>query len=407
MYDRVEENRKTKEISRMKGPIVKFVKWMVILGVIGVIGGAFLPFIGWEFFGGSDYINFFGVMDEVEIYILPVIMGGALLVMLIAGNLIEKSTRISTSIWLVVAAIAGEISLRYYLAVADEEILFFRYGLGKVIMEGAYIVLIVAAFFSLGIDIYTFYIRKGQGSIKLTLGFRCPKCGKTISKESKFCGACGFSLDSLNCPECGTRRETNAQFCKECGKMLPAIKTGENGAGFITQSCEDNTSIPEQRIRDSLIITLTLMTLFAILALIIGIFFPYVKSYNYINDEWETVHRLINAFTYEACEDLKSYLIIMGIGVIVSHVSLVGFGKCNNISASIVMVLAAVGGRYFLGMYKEDVFILLQSDYLKVEEAMGVSVLEIAYVVLIFSALVALAIDIYDIYISKRVKEVG
>ena len=66
------------------------------------------------------------------------------------------------------------------------------------------------------------------------------------------------------------------------------------------------------------------------------------------------------------------------------------------------MILASVVGRFFLGMYKKELHVVMRPNYLGLEEAMGAKVLEIAYIVLLISAVIALGIDIFDIYISKR-----
>ena len=185
--------------------------------------------------------------------------------------------------------------------------------------------------------------------------------------------------------------------------MLPVVNMEDVEKRPIVWQRKDIMKALKQRIRDGLLIVLTLMTLFAILTIVIGLFLPYAKSHIYVNDEWqwETVHRLIHALKYEVYGNLKFYLLIMGIGLVVSHVALVCFGKFNGIGASTVMLFAAVGGRCILALYKKEVFTLLHRDYLSLEKTWGVSVLEIAYVALIISAVIALAIDIYDIYISK------
>ena len=113
---------------------------------------------------------------------------------------------------------------------------------------------------------------------------------------------------------------------------------------------------------------------------------------------------MIHVFRYEVSDNLKLYLTIIGIAVVVSHVALVWFGKCIDIKASIVMVIAAVAGRFFLGMYKKELFERLQIEFLWVEESVGVKVLEIAYIVLILSAVMALGMDIYNCFISTKEK---
>lgn len=387
----------------MKKTVIKIVKWIVLLGVIGVIGGSILPFAGWELFGKSDYENFLVIVEDIEEYVWAGIMIGAIVVSIITGVAIDTSMKLGTSIWMIIAALGGEIGFRYYVSIIKEDYYGNRFGVGKVVMEGAYIVLIAVAFISLGVSIYYNYFSMHVKNNIVPMGyFSCPKCGKTISKESKFCEVCGFSLDVLVCPSCGARREMNAQFCKECGKRLPIIDVKRSEDDSLMQRSEQKMSASERRLRDRLLVTLTLMTLFAILTILIGIFLPYAKSFDFVNGEWETVHRMIHGFNLEAYEELKLYLMVMGIGVIISHVALVCFGKFDNICFSIMMVVSAVVGRFSLGKYKKEVFTIMHSDYKIVENAIGVSILEIAYVVLFVAAVIALVIDIFDIKVSKR-----
>lgn len=50
---------------------------------------------------------------------------------------------------------------------------------------------------------------------------RCPKCGKVVVKDAKFCKHCGEDLKAEKfCPECGTKLETDATFCSNCGQKI-------------------------------------------------------------------------------------------------------------------------------------------------------------------------------------------
>lgn len=235
----------------MKSPLVKAVKGMVILGAMGVIISTFFPFIGWEFLGGSDYLNFFGVVEDTERYIWAVVMVGALIVSLVTRSMFETSTKISTSIWMVIAALVGEIGYRVYVSLANQYF-FLRYGMGKSIMGGAYVVLIVAAFVALGIDIYSFCVRDGQKKKEVAYagGYKCPKCGIVSKEKSKYCSGCGFSMGSFTCPDCGAEREIDSKvlFCKECGHRLPVLHMGGSGYGSVTHKTEESKSVVAQRI---------------------------------------------------------------------------------------------------------------------------------------------------------------
>lgn len=54
----------------------------------------------------------------------------------------------------------------------------------------------------------------------------CPKCGKELKPNAKFCGGCGTKLESVaasavnKCPHCGKELKPNAKFCGGCGTKL-------------------------------------------------------------------------------------------------------------------------------------------------------------------------------------------
>lgn len=47
----------------------------------------------------------------------------------------------------------------------------------------------------------------------------CPKCGKQVAPDTKFCGSCGTSLVTL-CPNCGVEVAPDSQFCTACGAAM-------------------------------------------------------------------------------------------------------------------------------------------------------------------------------------------
>lgn len=51
---------------------------------------------------------------------------------------------------------------------------------------------------------------------------KCPKCGSSVKRESRFCPTCGEPLNSglLKCGVCGVENRTSAKFCKNCGRPL-------------------------------------------------------------------------------------------------------------------------------------------------------------------------------------------
>ena len=52
----------------------------------------------------------------------------------------------------------------------------------------------------------------------------CPKCGESISEQSKFCIHCGSKFVKDVCPTCGTEIEKNAKFCANCGSQIGEAK---------------------------------------------------------------------------------------------------------------------------------------------------------------------------------------
>ncbi len=49
----------------------------------------------------------------------------------------------------------------------------------------------------------------------------CPKCGKSVPVDAKFCPNCGAKIEgSFKCPECGRDIPSDSKFCPNCGKKL-------------------------------------------------------------------------------------------------------------------------------------------------------------------------------------------
>ena len=52
----------------------------------------------------------------------------------------------------------------------------------------------------------------------------CPKCGREVEGEARFCRFCGQDLQAevkLTCPNCGHEYEKGMKFCGRCGQRLP------------------------------------------------------------------------------------------------------------------------------------------------------------------------------------------
>ena len=59
-------------------------------------------------------------------------------------------------------------------------------------------------------------------------GSDCPGCGEWLEPGSKFCGECGYRVQSktFNCHLCGAPQEPGAKFCGECGSKFTANANG-------------------------------------------------------------------------------------------------------------------------------------------------------------------------------------
>ncbi len=75
----------------------------------------------------------------------------------------------------------------------------------------------------------------------------CPKCGKELKDEAKFCGGCGYKFpvaDSTGnaggagtvCPSCGNPLKPGAKFCGKCGSKIGDVTgTSQNSGVDITK----------------------------------------------------------------------------------------------------------------------------------------------------------------------------
>ena len=53
----------------------------------------------------------------------------------------------------------------------------------------------------------------------------CPKCGKEVNDNAKFCGGCGNKFQEVAaggpvCPKCGNQLKPGAKFCGKCGTKI-------------------------------------------------------------------------------------------------------------------------------------------------------------------------------------------
>lgn len=62
----------------------------------------------------------------------------------------------------------------------------------------------------------------------------CPKCGKELKDEAKFCGGCSYKFPetqedgAVKCPSCGNLLKPGAKFCGKCGTKLDNIVQTNN-----------------------------------------------------------------------------------------------------------------------------------------------------------------------------------
>ena len=76
---------------------------------------------------------------------------------------------------------------------------------------------------------------------------KCPKCQFENAEGSKFCGACGSSLDlEVICPNCGSKPPQGYKFCNECGHNLTgALETPRQDLSFDEKIAKIQRYLPE------------------------------------------------------------------------------------------------------------------------------------------------------------------
>ena len=69
----------------------------------------------------------------------------------------------------------------------------------------------------------------------LGVNMECPKCGRTLWSDDKFCADCGYEKDIsdfgknardyiiYNCPKCEKLNSSKRKFCSECGENLTEL----------------------------------------------------------------------------------------------------------------------------------------------------------------------------------------
>jgi len=69
-------------------------------------------------------------------------------------------------------------------------------------------------------------LNDSESQIQNSEMLKCPNCGKLNDNNNKFCGECGFKLETRNdyCPNCDRTYSDGEKFCTECGTKLTTKK---------------------------------------------------------------------------------------------------------------------------------------------------------------------------------------
>ena len=70
----------------------------------------------------------------------------------------------------------------------------------------------------------------------------CPKCGKEVNDNAKFCGGCGNKFQEVAaggpvCPKCGNQLKPGAKFCGKCGTKIE-VGTAQSAANASAKDLE-------------------------------------------------------------------------------------------------------------------------------------------------------------------------
>lgn len=231
----------------MKKVLTSAVKWMTVLGNVCILIGFFCPFVKSRFYSEWDtyglFLSVFGDDGNDRMKIAFVILGISVIISFVALSSFKATTELAASIVMLVDVFVG----KFCFDRIEEEILsslqssiFYTVekDIGAFLLEKSYVVLIIAAFLALGIGIISRCMSenvKGKFQAMIVpMGqevYTCPRCGKSYTEKSEYCGACGFAMGRFKCPECGTDRDAKANYCKKCGKRLPVITVDSAGCG--------------------------------------------------------------------------------------------------------------------------------------------------------------------------------
>ncbi len=230
----------------MKKVLTSAVKWMTVLGNVCVLASFFFPFVKSRFYNEWDtyglLFSVFGDEGNDGMKVAFVILVISVIISFVALSSFKATTELASSIVMLVDVFVGKFC---FDRIEDEVLsslqssIFYTVekDIGAFLLEKSYVVLIIAAFLALGIGIVSRCMSENvKGKFQTMIVpmeqevYTCPRCGKSYTEKSEYCGACGFAMGRFKCPECGTERNVNDQFCKSCGKRLPVIDV--NGSGY-------------------------------------------------------------------------------------------------------------------------------------------------------------------------------
>ena len=62
---------------------------------------------------------------------------------------------------------------------------------------------------------------KSDDEKKKPASLKCPKCGKMLEEDAKFCPSCGAKISTTTkCPSCHAVLKPGAKFCSKCGEKI-------------------------------------------------------------------------------------------------------------------------------------------------------------------------------------------
>lgn len=148
-----------------------------------------------------------------------------------------------------------------------------------------------------------------------------------------------------------------------------------------------------------LIKMVTTVTWLSNIAIVVGAFLNFLlfyEMYDY-NDEWKPF-MLFDCFEHEFFAGYKTFIIAMGIGIVVSIVAINTFKTSGGCISSVVMLIDAIAGMCCFYSIRNGIKDAYHDAGFWTRDGVGATVMKISYILLIIVAVVALGIDIYNMY---------